>query len=145
MQSGLDKALEIGADEVVNTNDYPEWSKRVLELTDGIGVDVSIDILGKASLDQCMLATRQNGTVVLEANLTGGTGTFNMAVPLKNQLTLKGMRVASTKMMEQMVTGMELFNIKPAIDSVYDLDHVKDAFQRMVDGVEFGKVCVKVC
>ena len=145
VQSGLDKALEIGADEVINTNDYPEWSKRVLELTNGVGADVSIDILGKASLDQCMLATRQNGTVVLEANLTGGTGTFNMAVPLKNQLTLKGMRVASTKMMEQMVTGMELFNIKPAIDSVYDLDHVKDAFQRMVDGVEFGKVCVKVC
>ena len=68
-----------------------------------------------------------------------------MGIPLIRQLTLKGMRVASTKMMEQMVLAMEMFNIKPAIDSIYDLEQVQDAFQRMVDGVEFGKVCVKMC
>lgn len=143
VQSGLEKALEFGADEIINCNEYPDWDKRVLELTDGLGVDVSIDILAKVSLDKCMNCTKQNGTVVLEANLTGAVSTFNMSTPLVRQLTLKGMRVASTKMMERMVTAMEMFNIKPPVDSVYDLDHVQDAFQRMVDGVEFGKVCVK--
>lgn len=145
VQSGLEKAKELGADEIINSEEYPDWDEKVLELTNGEGVDVSIDILGKVSLDKCMACTKQNGIVVLEANLTGGTGTFNMALPMKRQLTVKGMRVASTKMMEQMVTGMELFHIIPAIDSTFDLDHVQDAFRRMVDGVEFGKVCVKVC
>lgn len=145
VQSGLEKAKEIGADEIINTNEYPDWDKKVLELTEGRGVDVSIDILGKVSLDKCMLCTKQNGIVVLEANLTGPVGKFNMGIPLIRQLTLKGMRVASTKMMEQMVLAMEMFNIKPAIDSIYDLEQVQDAFQRMVDGVEFGKVCVKMC
>lgn len=144
-QSGLDGAKKLGADEVINTSEYPDWDKRVLELTDGLGADVSIDILGKVSLDKCMLCTKQNGIVVLEANLTGGTGTFSMGIPLVRQLTLKGMRVASTKMMEQMVNAMEMFQIRPPIDSTFDLAHVKDAFQRLVDGVEFGKVCVKIC
>lgn len=145
VQEGLEKAKKLGADEIINTNEYPDWEKKVLELTDGLGVDVSIDILGKVSLDKCMLCTKQNGTVILEANLTGTVGTFNIGIPLVRQLTLKGMRVASTKMMEQMVSAMEMFNIKPPIDSVYELEKVQCAFQRLVDGVEFGKVCVKMC
>lgn len=145
VESGLEKAKALGADETINTEVYPDWDKKVLELTNGEGVDVGIDILGKVSLNRCMACTKINGIVVLEANLTGGKGEFDMAIPMKRLLTVKGMRVASTKMMEQMVTGMEMFNIKPPIDSVFDLDHVKDAFQRMVDGVEFGKVCVKFC
>lgn len=143
VQAGLEKAKTLGADEIINSVTYPDWDEKVLELTDGEGVDVGIDTLGKVSLDKCMSCTKINGIVVLEANLTGGRGEFNMAIPMKRLLTIKGMRVASTKMMEQMVKGMEMYDIKPAIDSVYDLDHVKDAFQRMVDGVEFGKVCVK--
>lgn len=144
VQSGLEKAMELGADEIINSVEYPDWHKKVLDLTDGLGVDVSIDILGKVSLDKCMLCTKQNGTVVLEANLTGTVGSFNIGTPLVRQLTLKGMRVASTKMMERMVTAMEMFNIKPPIDSVYELDHIQDAFKRLVDGVEFGKVCVRM-
>lgn len=144
VQSGLEKAKELGADEIINTVEYPDWHKNVLDLTDGLGVDVSIDILGKVSLDKCMLCTKQNGTVVLEANLTGTVGTFNIGIPLVRQLTLKGMRVASTKMMERMVTAMEMFNIKPPIDSIYELHDIQGAFKRLVDGVEFGKVCVRM-
>lgn len=145
VQGGLDKAKEMGADITINSKDYPDWDKKVLELTGGKGVDVAIDILGRVSLDKAMNCTKQNGTVVLEANLTGGTAEFHMGTPLLRQLTLKGMRVASTEMMERMVNVMEWCNIRPAVDSVYDLDHVKDAFQRLVDGVEFGKVCIKFC
>lgn len=145
VQSGLEKAKEMGADEIINSTEYPDWEKKVLELTDGKGVDVAIDILARVSLDKAMSCTRQNGIVVLEANLTGANATYNMAIPLVRQLTLKGMRVASTEMMERMVRAMEWNNIRPAVDSIYDLDHVKDAFQRLVDGVEFGKVCVKFC
>ena len=78
------------------------------------------------------------------ANLTGAAGTFNMALPLKRQLTIKGFRVASTAMMEQMVRGMELYRIPAPVDSVFDLDHVQDAFRRLTEGVEFGKVIVKL-
>ena len=144
VQSGMDRAKELGADYTINTNEYPDWDKEVLKLTDGLGVDVAIDILGKVSLDKSMLCTKQNGTVVLEANLTGGTATYSMGIPLVRQLTLKGMRVASTKMMERMVNAMEMFQIKPPVDSVYDIDHIQDAFQRLVNGVEFGKVCVTI-
>lgn len=145
VQSGLEKAKAMGADEIINTNECPDWDKKVLELTNGKGVDVAIDILARVSLDKAMACTKQNGTVVLEANLTGANATFNMGLPLLRQLTLKGMRVASTEMMERMVNTVEWYDIHPAVDSVYDLDHIKDAFQRLVDGVEFGKVCVKFC
>ena len=114
-------------------------------MTGGKGVDVAIDILARVSLDKAMACTKQNGTVVLEANLTGANAQFNMSLPLLRQLTLKGMRVASTEMMERMVNVVEWCDIHPAVDSIYDLDHIKDAFQRLADGVEFGKVCVKFC
>ena len=145
VQSGLEKAKALGADEIINTTEYPDWEQKVLELTHGKGVDVAIDILGKVSIEKAMLCTKQNGTVVLEAHLTGPNVPFNLSIPLVRQLTLKGMRVASTEMMERMVNVVEWCDIHPAVDSVYDLDHVRDAFQHMVDGVEFGKVCVKFC
>lgn len=145
VQSGLEKAKTLGADEIINSTEYPEWDKKVLELTGGKGVDVAIDILGAVSLNKAMACTKQNGTVVLEAHLTGPNFMFNVSTPLVRQLKLKGMRVASTEMMDRMVNVMEWCKIPVAVDSVYDLDHVKDAFQRLADGVEFGKVCIKFC
>lgn len=144
VKSGLDRAKELGADETIDINTYPDWDERVLELTGGLGVDASIDILGLRGIDKCMASTKQNGTMVMMANLTGAAGTFNMALPLKRQLTIKGFRVASTAMMEQMVRGMELYRIPAPVDSVFDLDHVQDAFRRLTAGVEFGKVIVKL-
>lgn len=142
-QKGLDRAKEIGADIVINGTEYPDWENRVLELTDGLGVDAAIDILGVKGIDKSMLATKQNGTVVLAAGLTGFQGTYNMATALRRQLTIKGFRVGSTKMMEQMVRAMEMYNITAPVDSVFDLDHVQDAFTRLATGVEFGKVIIK--
>lgn len=113
VESGLEKARALGADETINTEVYPDWDKKVLELTNGEGVDVGIDILGKVSLNRAWRAPRSMASLFWRRTSPAARASLTWRFPMKRLLTVKGMRVASTKMMEQMVTGMEMFNIKP--------------------------------
>lgn len=76
--------------------------------------------------------------------VTGGIGQFNITQITQRCLTLKGFRVGSTEHMEQMVAAVEQSNLKPAIDSIYDIDNIQDAFSRLSSGGKFGKICVRV-
>ena len=42
----LDRAKTLGAKDVINYRDHPEWEKKVLEMTDGRGVDVVVEVGG---------------------------------------------------------------------------------------------------
>lgn len=45
----LDKVKALDVRDGINYRTYPDWEKKVLELTDGEGVDVTIDVAGGAS------------------------------------------------------------------------------------------------
>lgn len=144
VKSGLDRAKELGADETIDINTYPDWDERVLELTGGLGVDASIDILGLKGIDKCMASTKQNGTMVMMANLTGAAGTLQYGTAPEAPAYHQGIPGSQHGYDGADGTGMELYRIPAPVDSVFDLDHVQDAFRRLTEGVEFGKVIVKL-
>ncbi|WP_420874633.1 zinc-binding dehydrogenase [Paenibacillus polysaccharolyticus] len=43
-----------------------------------------------------------------------------------------------------MFAAVEQSNLKPAIDSIYDIDNIQDAFSRLSSGGKFGKIYVRV-
>jgi (R,R)-butanediol dehydrogenase/meso-butanediol dehydrogenase/diacetyl reductase len=70
-----DKARELGATEVVNPLDV-KVPRKVKELTEGQGVDVSVEAVGiGAALKDCLASTRHRGTVVVQ-------GIFTERVPI---------------------------------------------------------------
>lgn len=138
----LAKARECGADHTINFTENPEWHKDVLAYTKGVGVDLTIDIIGPATLNQSMIATRQGGTIAVAGFISGLQGDVFVAMITQKLLRLQGLRVGSTEDMERMVNLVEIADIHPEIDSVYELDDIQEAFKRLKSGLVFGKIAV---
>lgn len=69
----LDKALEMGADVVVNGKEE-DTVARILELTDGAGADVVFETAGnRVTAAQTESLTKRGGTIVIVGNVMGDT------------------------------------------------------------------------
>jgi (R,R)-butanediol dehydrogenase/meso-butanediol dehydrogenase/diacetyl reductase len=69
------KARELGATDVFDPAEV-EVPRKMRELTDGRGIDVSVEAVGiEATLKDCLASTRQRGTVVVQ-------GIFTERVPI---------------------------------------------------------------
>ena len=67
----LERAKQLGAAECINYKATPDWEQRVLELTDGVGVDHVVEVGGVGTLEKSLQAVRIGGTVSLIGVLTG--------------------------------------------------------------------------
>jgi NADPH:quinone reductase len=67
-------ALEAGADDVI---DYDTFAERVRELTDGSGVSVVYDGVGKATFDESLRSLQRRGTMVLYGAASGPVPPFD--------------------------------------------------------------------
>lgn len=57
---------------MINYRKDPDWAAKVLELSEGKGVDLVVDVVGAADLEKTMRCTAFAGTVV-NVGLLGGT------------------------------------------------------------------------
>jgi D-arabinose 1-dehydrogenase-like Zn-dependent alcohol dehydrogenase len=61
----LEFAKKLGADELINAN-LADPVEKIKELTDGLGADVSLEVVGKkATMEQALAATRRGGRTVI--------------------------------------------------------------------------------
>jgi NADPH:quinone reductase-like Zn-dependent oxidoreductase len=73
----IERLLEMGASDAVNYKTNPEWENRVLDLTDGIGVDLVVEVGGAGTLAKSLKAVRMGGHISLIGVLTGQSGEVN--------------------------------------------------------------------
>jgi NADPH:quinone reductase-like Zn-dependent oxidoreductase len=136
------KLRDLGADEVINYKDFPEWSREVKRLNGGIGVDVTLDVAGTDTIEQSILSVKQHGFVGLIGLMTGTKLTIDLIPLITNYIRLQAYSVGNAEELRALVNAIEKNNIKPVIDSVFPLEKVQDAFHRFKSGQAFGKVVV---
>ncbi|MCP4331579.1 MAG: NAD(P)-dependent alcohol dehydrogenase [Gammaproteobacteria bacterium] len=141
-EAKLKRASELGADELINYRENPDWQARVLELTDGAGVDVTIETGGGGTLAKTMEATRIGGTISLIGVLTGGT--INPTTVMRKSIRLQGVYVGSRRMFEDMNAALALNRVHPVIDQVFEFEDARAAYHRMRGAGHFGKLVVKI-
>ena len=56
-------AKPLGAKQLINYSKHPDWATKVLEYTNGTGVDVAIDVVGAGSIEQTLQAVRYGGMI----------------------------------------------------------------------------------
>ncbi|MDH3759334.1 MAG: NAD(P)-dependent alcohol dehydrogenase [Gammaproteobacteria bacterium] len=137
----LERARSLGADELINYRQTPEWETRVMELTDGSGVDVTIETGGGGTLEKTIEATRIGGTISLIGVLTGGT--INPTAVMRKSIRLQGVYVGSRRMFEDMNAALTLNRVHPVIDQVFEFEDARSAFHTMRTAGHFGKLVVK--
>jgi NADPH:quinone reductase-like Zn-dependent oxidoreductase len=141
--ANLARVKALGASEGINYRTHPDWASKVLELTGGQGVDITIDVAGGNGLNQSVAATRVAGVVTQVGFLTGQTAALDLMPLIFRQTTIRGIAVAPRSSFERMNPFLDEHRIKPVIDRVYGFDEAVQAFEHLARG-PFGKVVIKV-
>ncbi|HEX8185567.1 MAG TPA: NAD(P)-dependent alcohol dehydrogenase [Blastocatellia bacterium] len=138
----LERARELGADEMINYKNAPDWDREVLGLTNRIGVDHVIEVGGVGTLSKSLNAVRVGGHVPLIGVLSQG-GDFNPISVLMKGVRLQGIFVGSRQMFEDMNRAIEANRMKPVIDKTFAFEEAREALKYMESGSHFGKIVVR--
>jgi NADPH:quinone reductase-like Zn-dependent oxidoreductase len=140
----LERARTLGAQHTINYRTEPEWDKRVLELTDGRGVDLILEVGGAGTLSKSLRATGYAGHVSLIGVLSGGAGEVQIGQILHKTLTVRGIYVGSRAIFETMNKAIAEHRLEPVIDRIFSFDESPDAFRHLESAQHFGKVVIRI-
>lgn len=139
----LVRAKELGADDLINYRETPDWEKRVSELTDRRGVDHVLEVGGAGTLSKSIAAVKMGGHIALIGVLAGDSPVNWIPLFMKS-IRLQGLFVGSRKMFEDMNEFFETHRIMPVIDRVFDFAEAPDALRYLNSAKHFGKIVVKI-
>ncbi len=140
----LERAKALGADEVINYRQAPDWDKAVREMTGGRGVDHVVEVGGAGTLTKAIRSVRFGGHISLIGVLSGRTGEIDIAPVLMQNIRVQGIIVGSREMFEAMNRALEQNRIRPVVDKIFTLDETRQAFGLMAQGGHFGKICIRM-
>jgi NADPH:quinone reductase-like Zn-dependent oxidoreductase len=135
---------QLGAAHVINYRQQIEWSRQVLELTGGSGVDHIIETGGAGTLDQSIKSAAIGGSISVIGMLTGAYGTFDTLPILRKTLSLQGIVAGSVEMLGRMIDTLEALQIKPVIDRTFEMRDIVSALKYLESSGHIGKVVVRV-
>lgn len=147
----IERAREFGLDEGAVVGEDPRlFSDAVSEWTRGAGVNVVLDLVGASYLDANLDALSARGRMILIGTLGGSVGTLDFRRVMGKRLRVEGTvlrgRTAEEKasavrlFAAQVVPLLELGRVRPVIDSVFALEEVRAAYERLESNETFGKV-----
>ena len=139
----LERIKTLGADEGINYKTHPDWEQKVLELTDGKGVDITIDVAGGNGINKSVAATKVAGIVAQVGFLTGQTARLDLMPVIFRQTTIRGIAVAPRTSFDRMNPFLDRHKIVPEIERVYPFEEALEAFNHLSRGA-FGKIVIKV-
>ena len=140
--ANLERVKALGAWEGINYRKRPDWEKAVLELTDGIGVDQLLDVVGGDGLNQSVEATRVGGHISQIGFLQGQRTNLDLMRIIFRQTAIRGIAVGPAKAFERMNAFLDEHRIKPVIDTVYGFNEAREAYEHLSRGA-FGKIVIK--
>jgi NADPH:quinone reductase len=147
-------ARSIGADECINYQEE-NFAIKVLELTDGKGVDVVFDVVGGQVFADSFPATKIYGHVVTLDEINFSKEEVNVAklrnLSLSYELMLTPMhfkmhaaRVRQTAMLEEAARLIDAGQIKVVVNNVFPMDEIPQAHQVVESGHSTGKTVIKI-
>jgi NADPH:quinone reductase-like Zn-dependent oxidoreductase len=139
----LEKAKGLGASFTINYKKFLDWDKRVLEFTNGKGVDHVIEVVGGEHLNRSLNAVKLSGTICFIGLLAGLSAPINTYQFVTKNVRIHGIETGSREMFEEMNRFIELHQLKPAIDKVFDYHEPREALKHLESGAHFGKIVVK--
>ncbi|MBV8255121.1 MAG: NAD(P)-dependent alcohol dehydrogenase [Chitinophaga sp.] len=140
----VERLKALGASEVINYKEHPEWYKEVKRLTNGEGVHATLDIAGTSTIDNSIKSVAHHGFVGLVGFMTGMSLPMDFMSLWQSLARIQAYSVGSKASLQQVANTFEYNGIKPVIDSVYDLSTVQEAFYHLESGKQFGKIVVEI-
>ncbi len=137
LQNRLDTATKLGADAVINAKDV-DAIKKIDELTDGQGADVVIDTAGSdITVKQTADVVSRGGIVVLVGMTPNDETSFNFMRLMEKEgqiRTIFRYRNLYPVAINSISSGA--INVNSIVSNEYDFDHVKEAFDFVVNNAK---------
>ena len=143
------KLKDYGADHSIDSS-KDDWLDNVLDLTEGKGVDVLVDMLSGDYVNKNMEATKIHGYLINIGRLAGINTDFNCDLHAKRRLHYVGTTGRTRSQEEHLeVTrkcsqdlGQFVDNgeIRHVIDKVFKLEEASVALEMMNENKHFGKL-----
>ena len=138
------QAEALGADVTINRAEEPRWARAVYELTKRRGVDVVVDNVGQATLNDSIRACRIGGRILIVGGTSGYKADLNIAQIFTRQIALIGSTMGPHRdymtLMNQVFAG----RIKAVIGARLPLRDARRAQTLLEDNAVFGKVLLEL-
>lgn len=145
------RLLALGADHALNHR-ADDHTQQLAALCQQHGLNLVLDILGGHHTNQYLRLASPDARIVTIAVLDGAQANISMAQLMLKRLTLTGStlraqsdtekaRIAQV-LRDQVLPLIEANALRPVIDSVYLLDQIETAHQRMQSRQHFGKMAI---
>ena len=133
MKKRLDKAMELGADYVINGKEE-DTAARILELTDGRGADLGIETAGsQVTAAQLIRGAKKGSTIVFVGYSASGEMALPMSLALDKELTFQTVfryRNIYPKAIEAVSSGR--IRVRDIVTDIFRLDEIQHAMDACV-------------
>jgi putative PIG3 family NAD(P)H quinone oxidoreductase len=152
-QRKMDACLALGADAAVNYRES-DWVASALELTDGNGVDVLLDVIGAKYLDDNVRVLASGGRLVVIGLQGGAKGELDLRRLMTKRASVhattlrarpveqKGAIVAAV--VEHVWPAVAAGEVRPIVDRVLPWVEGAEAHRILERGDNIGKVLLRV-
>jgi NADPH:quinone reductase-like Zn-dependent oxidoreductase len=137
----LRKSEELGADVLLNYNTQ-DVAKEVRSRTGGRGADIVVEHVGAAVWQQAMKCLGRNGRLVTCGATTGPKVEIDLRFFFTQQICVLGAYMGSRHELMQCLRLVERRSFRPVVDSVFPLEKLREAQERMERREMFGKIVV---
>ena len=134
-------AAGLGADDLVNYGDRPDWHAAVLELTNGRGADLVVDVAGPETLATSVRSVRHGGTVAVVGVVSGfGDAELPVAHVMLRNTRIVGVTVGSVAATRAMALEVERHGLRPHLSHTFDWRDHAAALELLQTGAHLGKI-----
>lgn len=142
-EEGRKMVIEQGAEHVVDHHD-PKHMEKILELTDGRGVDVIVEMVAHVYLGQDLTILAKDGRVVVVGNR--GPVQINARDGMQRDATIHTMSLMNASERElftihaALVAGLENGSLRPVVGTELPLAEAATAHERVMAPGSYGKI-----
>ena len=139
----LDRAGKIGAGVAIDTS-AQDMIAGVMEATGGRGVDVVIENVGAAVWSSALKSLARGGRIVTCGATTGDQPPADLRRVFIRQLQIFGSTTGNFDEFANMLKFCAATDLRPIINSTYQLGEAREALSRLESGAQFGKVAIAI-
>jgi NADPH2:quinone reductase len=145
----LKRAHEMGLEIGIDTG-KEDLAEAVNQATYGSGVHAVLDLVGGKLLEASLRVVALRGRVVVVGTTGGAKVEVDLGLLLRRRIHLFGTVLRSRPLEEKIALAREFSNavlplissarIRPVVDSVFPMDAIRKAHERMEENASFGKI-----
>ena len=138
-----DRLRALGASEVIDYTEMPNWDEKVRELTNARGVDCVVEIGGPGTIAMSLKALAVGGHLsLIGASFSKSGAGLDPLLLTGRGITLGAISVGSRVDFEAMNRAIAMHRLRPVIDRAFPFAEAKEAYRHFEGRGHFGKVVI---